>query len=312
MSVPPSQRTSAMRRIALTFLMAVAVTAALAQPKETLTVDLPGDVATMDPHLQWDTESYTVYRNIFDNLVTRDVAGKIVPQVATAWQYTDDTTIVFDLRTDIAFQDGSRLTPDDVVFSVRRIINPALKSPQLSQFDQITSADITGPAQVTLHTKTPYPVLMAQLVKLSILPKAYVAKVGDQKFNQEPIGSGPYRLRAWQRGVQSVLDSVDTYWRGKPPFGTVTFRAVPEGPTGIADLRTGRADITRGLSPDDAESVKSEKSLQLLPIATERVAYLFINTLATPTKDKRVRRQSPWRSTATPSFPLCSRDTPGR
>src|SRR6478609_1547507 len=101
-----------MRGITLTILMAVAATAALAQPKEALTVDLPGDVATMDPHLQWDTESYTVYRNIFDNLVTRDVSGKLIPQVATAWRYIDDTTIVFGLRTDIAFHDGSRLTPD--------------------------------------------------------------------------------------------------------------------------------------------------------------------------------------------------------
>jgi peptide/nickel transport system substrate-binding protein len=279
-----------MRHLVLALFVAFATTPALAQPKDALTIDLPGDVATMDPQLQWDTESYSVYRNIFDNLVTRDVSGKIVPQVATAWHYTDDTTIVFDMRTDIVFQDGSPLTPDDVVFSVRRITNPAFKSPQLSQFDQIASAEVTGPAQVTLHTKTPYPVLMAQLVKLSIVPKAYVEKVGNQKFNQEPMGSGPYRLRTWQRGVQSVLDSVDSYWRGKPPFRSVTFRAVPDGPTRIADLRTGRADITRGLSPDDAESVKSDKSLQLLPVATERVAYLFINTLATPTKDKRVRQ----------------------
>ena len=44
-----------MRSIALALLMAVTATAALAQPKDALTVDLPGDVATMDPHLQWDT-----------------------------------------------------------------------------------------------------------------------------------------------------------------------------------------------------------------------------------------------------------------
>ena len=279
-----------MRHLVTLLVVALATAPAGAQPKDALTVDMPGDVATMDPHLQWDIESYTVYRNIFDNLVTRDVGAKIAPQVSTGWRYSDETTIVFDLRTDIRFQDGSPLTPDDVTFSVRRITNPAFKSPQLSQFDQITSADVTGPAQVTLHTKTPYPVLMAQLVKLSIVPKAYVEKVGDQKFNQEPLGSGPYRLRTWQRGVQSVVDSVDNYWRGKPPFRMVTFRAVPDGPTRIADLRTGRADITRGLSPDDAESVKFDKSLQLLPVATERVAYLFINTLATPTKDRRVRQ----------------------
>ena len=129
------------------------------------------------------------------------------------------------------------MTPD-VVFSVRRVINPRSRARNSPQFDQITSADVTGPAQVTLHTKTPYPVLMAQLVKLSIVPKAYVDKVGDPKFNQEPRGSGPYRLRTWQRGVQSVLDSVDNYWRGKPPFRTVTFRAVPDADR-IADLRTG-------------------------------------------------------------------------
>ena len=285
-----------MRHLALAMhILAVAIPAlatgtAIAQPKDNLVVDMPGDVATMDPHLQWDTESYTVYRNIFDNLVTRDVTGKIVAQVATAWRYTDDKTVVFDLRTDITFQDGSKLGPEDVAFSIRRLINPDLKSPQLSQFDQIITADVTGPAQVTLRTKTTYPALMAQLVKMSIVPKAYVEKLGDAKFNQEPMGSGPYRLRAWQRGVQSTLDAVDTHWRGKPPFKTVTFRAVPDIPTRLADLRTGRADITYGLSPDDAEAMKIEKALQLLTVPTERIAYLFVNTLATATKDKRVRQ----------------------
>ena len=258
--------------------------------KDTLTVDLVSDVATMDPQLQWDSESYSVYRNIFDNLLTRDVSGKIVPQVATAWHYADPQTVVFDLRSDIAFQDGSRLTPDDVVFSVRRIINPDFKSPQLSQFDQITSAEVTGPAQVTLHTKTPYPVLLSQLVKLSIVPKAYVEKVGDQTFNQEPMGSGPYKLRTWQRGVQSTLDANDAYWGGKPPFHTVIFRAVPDANTRIADARSGRADIARGLSPDDAASLKSERDLKVLSVATERVAYLFVNAQWGATKDKRVRQ----------------------
>ena len=221
--------------------------------KTTLTVDLPNDVATMDPQQQWDTDSYTVYRNIFDNLVTRDTSGKIIPQVATSWHYTDNTTIVFDIRNDITFQDGTKLTPADVVFSIRRITNPAFKSSQLSQFDQIASAEVTGPDQVTLHTKTPYPVLLAQLVKLSIVPQAYVERLGDVKFNQQPMGSGPYRLESRQNGVQSVLTANDHYWRGKPPFPTVIFRVVPADATRVADLRAGRADIVRQITPDDAE-----------------------------------------------------------
>lgn len=42
---------------------------------------MPGQPATLDPHLQWDSDSSTVYRNIFDNLLTRVTSGKIVPQV---------------------------------------------------------------------------------------------------------------------------------------------------------------------------------------------------------------------------------------
>jgi peptide/nickel transport system substrate-binding protein len=276
--------------LVMTGVLALALAGPALAQKDTLVVDLPGDVATMDPHVQWDTESYTVYRNIFDNLVTRDVSGAIVPQVATAWRYADDLTVVFDLRSDILFQDGTKLTPEDVAFSIRRIINPDFKSPQLSQFDQIKSVDVTGPAQITLHTKTPYPALMAQLVKLSIVPKAYVEKLGDTAFNQQVMGSGPYKLKTWQRGVQSVLEANQTYWRGKPPFATVTFRAVPDTSTRIADLRTGRADIIRGLSPDDAESLKAEKAVQLMPVPTERIAYLFVNAQAGPTKDKLVRQ----------------------
>lgn len=262
---------------------------AMAQKAE-LTIDLAADAATLDPQLQWDTDSYSIYRNIFDNLVTRDASGAIVPQVATAWRYTDDTTLVLDLRTDIRFQDGTPLTPDDVAFTLTRILDPAFKSSQLSQFDQISSAEVTGPSQVTLRTKSPYPALLAQLVKLSIIPKAYVQRVGDAAFNQQPMGSGPYKLRSWKRGVSVTLDAMPAYWRGPPPFPTVVFRAVPDVPTRVADLRTGKADLVRGLSPDDAEALKSERGVQLLSVPTERVAYLFINAAAGPTKDVRVRR----------------------
>ena len=65
------------------FAMALALTApATAQTS----IGLPADAATLDPHVQWDTDSYSIYRNIFDNLLTRDADGKIVPQIATAWR----------------------------------------------------------------------------------------------------------------------------------------------------------------------------------------------------------------------------------
>jgi len=260
------------------------------QAKQSFVVDLPNDAATLDPHLQWDTDSYTIYRNLFDNLVTRDGAGKIVPQIATAWRYLDDTTIEFDIRSGVTFHDGSPLTAEDVAFSIRRIVDPALKSPQLSQFDQIVSAEASGPAKVTLKTRTPYPALFPQLVKLSIVPKAAVERLGDQAFNLAPVGSGPYKLLSWQKGVQTALAAHEGYWRGKPPFPSVTFRVVPDVATRVADLRTGRADMVRQLGPDEAAAMKGDGQLQVLSVPTERIGYLFVNALAGPTADVRVRR----------------------
>jgi peptide/nickel transport system substrate-binding protein len=276
-------------RLAFCAIALASLAAPASASRDLFVVDLASDPASLDPHLQWDPDSYGVYRNIFDNLLTRDQSGKIVPQVATAWHYSSDTAIVFTIRSDIVFQDGSKLTPEDVVFSVQRITDPAFKSPQLSQFDQIVGAEVSGPNQVTLHTKTPYPVLLAQLTKLSIVPKAVVQKLGNERFNQEPLGSGPYKFISRTRGVRIELTANPSYWRGAPPFPRVEMHPVPDESTRIADVRTRRADITRILSTDDADALRSDSQVKVEWTPTERVTMLSLNALDGPTKDVRVR-----------------------
>jgi peptide/nickel transport system substrate-binding protein len=139
-------------------------------------------------------------------------------------------------------------------------------------------------------TKSAYPALLAQLVKLSILPKAYVEKVGAQTFNQQPMGSGPYKLVQWQKGVQTELQANDHYWRAKPPFAHVFFRAVPDVSTRLADLKTGKADLVRDLPADQAIDLNSDPNSQVLSVPTERVGYIYINAQAGATKDVRVRQ----------------------
>ena len=278
------------RLVAALAFAGLAASPAVGQVKDLLSVDLPGQPANLDPQVQWDTDSYHVYRNIYDNLVTREPGGKIVGQVASAWSYVSPTQIDFTIRADIKFHDGTPLTTEDVVYSVKRITDPAFKSPQLSQFDSIVGAEVVGPNLVRLTTAKPYPVLLAQLVKLSIIPKAYVEKVGPEKFNLEPVGSGPYKFVSWQRGVRVTLEANDAYWRGKPAIRQVTFQNVPDEATRIADLQTGRADLIRMVSPDNAQRLKSDAKLKLLPVATERIGYMFINAQWGPTADVRVRR----------------------
>ena len=104
--------------IATTAAAALHGSAAVAA-KDTLVIDNVQEPATLDPHRQWNPDSYTVYRNIYDNLVTRDASGAIVAQVATSWTAASDTEMDFQLRDDIKFHDGTPLTAEDVVYSVR-------------------------------------------------------------------------------------------------------------------------------------------------------------------------------------------------
>jgi peptide/nickel transport system substrate-binding protein len=271
--------------------LAVLCSAVSAQAaKERLAVDLVNEPSSLDPHVQWNPDSYYIYRNVFDNLITRDDAGKIIPQIATSWKYLSDTQIEFQLREDVTFHDGSKLTAEDVAYSAQRIIDPKFASPQLSQFDQIVKADVTGPNTVTLTTKSAYPALLAQLVKLSIVPKKHVEAVGKDAFNLKPIGSGPYKFENWQRGVAVTLTRNDAYWGTKGPFASVIFRAVPDAATRVADLQTGTADLAVSLDSDQAAQLKSTGKAQPLIALTERVAFLRFNTTKPPFDDIKVRQ----------------------
>jgi peptide/nickel transport system substrate-binding protein len=279
----------------LKLILSLVATAALlvvtpAQAKETFVIDNVQEPSSLDPHLQWNPDSYTVYRNIYDNLVTRNTSGAIAPQVAAEWTIVSETEVDFTLRDDIMFHDGTALTAADVVFSVKRITDPKFKSPQFGQFSKITGAEATGLHSVRLTTNGPYPVLMAQLVKLSIVSKTYTENVGNAELNLKPMGSGPYKFVEWRKGVKVVLERNDTYWRGMPPFASVEFAAVPDAATRLADLRTGKADLIVGLNPDDALQLDGISNVEVRSSPTERVGYFMMNTQAGPLADKRVRQ----------------------
>jgi peptide/nickel transport system substrate-binding protein len=283
------------RRITSALLLAAALGSGTflggpASAKDMFVVDLVNEPSSLDPQKQWNPDSYYVYRNVFDNLITRDDAGKVAPQIATSWEYKSPSEVVFKLRSDVKFHDGEKLTAEDVAFSVTRIIDPAFKSPQISQFNKIKSAAVTGENEVTITTDGPYPVLLAQLVKLSIVPKHVVEKIGDDAFNAAPVGSGPYKFDRWDRGSLVALSRNADYWGDKGPFEKAEFRAVPDAATRLADLQAGNADLIVTLDADQAKQLEGSGSAKVLSALTERIAYLKLNPTIAPLDNPKVRQ----------------------
>jgi len=256
----------------------------------TLVIDQSGAPATLDPGLQWDTESYEVYRNIFDQLLARNPkTNAIEPDVATKWKSVTPTEWQFTIRSGIKFTNGEPLTAADVSFSLNRIINPALKSAQAANFEDVTGATASGNV-VTIKTKVPDPLLLSYLHILSIVPMKYVQAHGNTYFNLHPIGSGPYELQQWIQGSKVVLTRNAHYWGKKGIFQTVVFRNVPDPATELADLQSGTADLVTGLTPDQVASVKSNPSLKVLPAPSEFVQLLMFNDYEAPTNNVNFRK----------------------
>ena len=277
--------------LACTLVVALGGVPAHVRGATALTIDLQGDPATLDPGRQYDTNSYDVYRNIYDNLLHRNPqTSAIEPWIATQWRAVTPTEWHFVIRRDVKFHDGTVLTASDVAASLERILDRRFNSPQYANFSAISGVRAQGPDTVVITTSQPYPVLLAQLVNLSIVSAAYVRAHDQPYINAHPIGSGPYRFDTWLRGDHVTLRSTGQPWHGRPDIDEVTFRAVPEDATRIADLQSGRAQLALGATSDDVRSLKSDPKLQLLGGATERVAYLAFNAVgSSPLRDVRLR-----------------------
>lgn len=244
----------------------------------TLTVDLSSYPASLDPGLQYDTESYSVYRNIFDQLLHRNpTTEQVEPWLATSWKQVNATTWTFTIRKGVKFSNGEALTAADAAFSIERILTPSFASQQEANFSAIASATGSGDT-LTIKTKYPSPTLLTYLTTLSVVPEAYVKKVGNSAFNLDPVGSGPYEFVSSIPGSQVTVKRNPGYWGAKPQIAGVVFRAVPDIATRIADLQSGEAQLADSITPDSVAQLKSA-DLQVLSAPTERVSYLAFNTI---------------------------------
>ncbi len=267
----------------------VASPTAISNVPHTLVVDLDAAPSNLDPGLQYNLESYWVYRNMFDQLLTDNPkTNAIEPDVATSWKNVSPTQWTFTIRTGIKFTNGQPLTAQDVAYSLDRIISPSFDSPQAPNFSEVKSVAASG-NQVTITTTQPDPVLLGNLTTLSIVPKNYIVAHGNAYFNLHPIGSGPYELQQWVQGSTVTLVRNPHYWGKEPIFPSVEFRAVPSEATRVSDLQSGVADIAFPIQPDQASVLQSSSTLQLLATPTDRVAYLAFNTDQAPTNNLLVR-----------------------
>ena len=277
--------------------VAISSLASLAkQSDQTFDIALDAEIATLDYYMGSGRNNIIMSHHLYDTLLYKDVKnGKIIPALATAYTFVDDTTIDFDLRKGVKFHDGSELTADDVVYTLNKVSSPDYGATYQIAVKWIDSAEKLGDHKVRLKMKEPYPVALEWLAGfIPIYPKDYYEKVGKKGMALKPVGTGPYKLVSVQPGTQWRLERFEDHYQGSPKGNAIKhidMRVLPETNTQLTELITGKLDFIWKFSPDVAKKLTGRKGIAVKNAPILRIVYSALNTVKdTPMKDIRVRR----------------------
>jgi peptide/nickel transport system substrate-binding protein len=258
--------------------------------EKTITFANTTDISSMDPRNANSTAMATILSHIYNGLLTTDEKGNVIPDLAESYKQIDATTWEFTLRKGVTFQDGSKLTADDVKYTLDTIADPAKKFRLKADFD-FMHAEVIDAEHVRIKTDAPNAAFPLRLTYVKIIPKAYVEKVGDAEFAQKPIGTGPFSFVEWKKGDRLVMKANDKYFGGVPKIKQVVFRVIPEAASRIAALESGEVDIAATIPTSEVKRLQDKKNIKVLGGPTTRVVYIGMNLKnSEPLRNQKVRQ----------------------
>ncbi len=262
----------------------------------TLTISSPQDPGSWDPIDTFLTNWSSVATNIFDGLTYRGPDLKLVPGLATAWEELDEgTRLRFTLREGVTFHNGEPFNAQAVKFTFDRLLGEeGSRGPQASNYNVISEVKVIDDYTVDFHLAQPDPVLLTKLAGYGamIVPPQYITEHGDEHFNRNPVGTGPFKLTDYTPRESVRLDAYENHWGGTPKLDQVNYRFISEPATAVAELQAGRVDIVipPTIPIGMIETIKSHPSLSIASVASPAVEALRFNTKSGITADERVRK----------------------
>ena len=261
--------------------------------KSTLSIAYPVDVPTWDPGAVSIPTIQGVYQTVFDSPLRYSKDLKLQPRQFKEWKWQDAkaTRLEVTLRDDILFHDGSKMTMEDVKFSLSDRAKADKRLLVGGMLNTLGDVEVQSPTKGVMVFVRPTPAAPIYLAFLAvyIIPKAYMTQAGAEGFNAKPIGAGPYRMVEHQRGSRIVMEAFDKYWGGAPAIKQVIFQIVPEPSARVALVESGRAGIATQLPLREAQRLATKTGIVTKIYPFSEVYMLRIPSYVKPLEDDRVR-----------------------
>lgn len=261
----------------------------------TLTYGIQSEPRLLDPHLViTDGAVGHVVSNIYNTLVRYDENMGIVPDLAEKWDIlSEGREMVFHLRRNVTFHDGTPCDAEAIKFSFERILDPKNNSPYGKFFALIDRIDVVDAHSVRFIFKKPWPGFFYQVLYvggMGIVSPTAMKKLGNEGFGRQPVGTGPFKISEWVKDDHITLVKNDKYFRqGFPYLDKILFKIIPDVNVLLANLRTGKVDLVRDFEAQLMPLVERDPNIKV----SIKMAYTFdwwaLNSKQPPFDDKRIR-----------------------
>jgi peptide/nickel transport system substrate-binding protein len=269
--------TATLPRLSTAALLATLAAASPAGAQE-LRIGMKAAVDGADPH-QLYTPNRNVQLHVYEPLAWQDERLHPQPRLAASWRVVDPLTWEFTLREGVTFHDGSPLTAEDVIFSIRRAQEIQGARTYRVYVRDIAAMEAVGTRIVRIRTTAPAPTLPAMLTSFGIVSARAAADAAQSDWNggRAAIGTGPYRWTRFTPGAEVVLDRAATYWGNAEPWSRVTFRFVSNDSARVAGLLAGDLDLIDTVPPGLYARVRESDRTHLLTATSSFTLYLQLD-----------------------------------
>lgn len=267
-------------RTLMAAMTALGLMAGAAAAQTTLRIGLQEDPDALDPTFARTFVGRIVFAGLCDKLFDIDKDLKIVPQLATGFEWSDaGRTLTIKLRNDVLFHDGEKMDAEAVRFSLDRHLN-APRSGRRAEISVVQTITVVDPTTVRLTLSTAFAPLVAQFTDragMIVSPKAAVA-AGDQ-FASKPVCAGPFRFVERIAQDRIVLEKFPQYWNvANVHVDRVIYQPIPDTSVRFANLQAGALDMIERMSPTDLPAARRNTRLRVVPVPSLGYQGITINT----------------------------------
>lgn len=253
------------------------------------------DPGGFDPATLFRIEVENIAFNVYSGLTTYEAeSGKIIPDLAESWETPDPTTMTFKMVKNAKFHKGfGDATAEDVVYSYKRIIDPATASTYRAEFNNVDSISAPDAYTVQIKLKRPDANFLHQVANYhqgQVVSRAAIEKFGpDYKFN--PIGTGPFVFESFTPAQQILLTRHEGYFKTPATLEKIDFRIVKDDDTAAIALQNNEVDLAMRISADQPLTrVMADSRFTMNSRAGYAVSLTIFNLENQYLKDLRVRQ----------------------